>query len=287
MASAIDFARAGIAIFPCDPRTKRPFTENGFKNSSDDPAVVTAWWRRRPHAMVAIDVGGNNLLVVDCDLNANADGEIVTDGLATLRSIAPSWPPAGAPVIVTPSGGIHFYFKNDSRFGNTVRKLGQGIDTRGAGGYAIAAGKRPDGREYQGGDELIAAFKLRAIPPIPPWLSERLNAPKEPPPAARPTFVPPTMWGGREERYAFRTLEKLRGQIESIQPGTRNESLNKAAFGLGQMAGAGWIPQTLVERVLLDAAARCGLSATEAQRTIASGLNAGMRQPRAPLGARR
>ena len=62
--------------------------------------------------------------------------------------------------------------------------------------------------------------------------------------------------------------------------GQRNDTLNRAAFNLGQLVPTGHLTETGAVSALTSAALRAGLSETEAIRTIASGLNAGQRHPR-------
>jgi hypothetical protein len=63
-------------------------------------------------------------------------------------------------------------------------------------------------------------------------------------------------------------------------PGARNDSLNRAAFALGQLVGGGLLDRRQVERELTTAGCRVGLGPVEVARTIRSGLTAGERQPR-------
>jgi hypothetical protein len=63
-------------------------------------------------------------------------------------------------------------------------------------------------------------------------------------------------------------------------PGNRNDTLNRAAFALGQLVGAQVLDRQLAERELAAAARQVGLGPVEAARTIHSGLTAGARRPR-------
>jgi hypothetical protein len=71
-------------------------------------------------------------------------------------------------------------------------------------------------------------------------------------------------------------LDKLAGARES----TRNNTLNEAAFNLGQFVEAGLLPRDEVEMLLENAALAIGLGEAETQRTIKSGIEAGMHNPR-------
>jgi hypothetical protein len=56
--------------------------------------------------------------------------------------------------------------------------------------------------------------------------------------------------------------------------------LNRSAFALGQLVGAGMLDGESTAAVLEDAGQRIGLDADEVRRSIASGLRAGARCPR-------
>jgi hypothetical protein len=67
------------------------------------------------------------------------------------------------------------------------------------------------------------------------------------------------------------------------RPGNRNDTLNRAAYALGRLVGAGVLERREVERELTNAARQVGLGAVETARTIHSGLTAGIRNPRQAL----
>lgn len=85
----------------------------------------------------------------------------------------------------------------------------------------------------------------------------------------------------RRSRYAGTAL---RGELDRVllaDPGTRNHTLNAAAYALGQLTGSGLLPAGLAADALTHAAAAIGLPDAEASATIRSGLSAGARHPRA------
>lgn len=83
-------------------------------------------------------------------------------------------------------------------------------------------------------------------------------------------------------RYAQAALAGEVDKVLAAQIGARNDTLNRSAFALGQLVGAGALERHEAERQLARAARRVGLGAVEAARTIHSGLTAGMRRPRRP-----
>jgi hypothetical protein len=82
--------------------------------------------------------------------------------------------------------------------------------------------------------------------------------------------------------YARAALDGEYTKVASASPGTRNGTLNASAFSLAQLVGGGVIARGDAENVLLTAALECGLSEQEARKTIQSGMEAGIKNPRAP-----
>jgi hypothetical protein len=82
------------------------------------------------------------------------------------------------------------------------------------------------------------------------------------------------------DAYAMAALREEAERVALAPEGTRNDTLNRAAFGLGQLVAAGLLPAQDVTTMLAQAAAHAGLAAGEASRTIRSGMAAGARFPR-------
>lgn len=84
----------------------------------------------------------------------------------------------------------------------------------------------------------------------------------------------------RPRKYALAALAKEVAELATTPAGERNTRLNAAAFSLGQLVGAGALSESEVSEALFAAAKRCGLADDEIRKTLASGLAAGMAQPR-------
>lgn len=82
--------------------------------------------------------------------------------------------------------------------------------------------------------------------------------------------------------YGKKALEQEIGRVMTAPPGTRNNTLNEAAFNLGTLVGGGVLDRSVVEASLTAAAAAAGLDRSESERTARSGLDAGVKKPRAP-----
>jgi hypothetical protein len=86
--------------------------------------------------------------------------------------------------------------------------------------------------------------------------------------------------GGRACHYAWAALHEAHDKVATAPEGQRNDTLNRAAFTMGQLVGAGALEQSEVEEELQQAALICGLTEGEARTTITSGLKAGVLEPR-------
>lgn len=86
----------------------------------------------------------------------------------------------------------------------------------------------------------------------------------------------------RRRNYGRKALDDEAARVAASPPGERNCNLNAAAFALGQIVGAdlGALSETEAVSGLLAAARAAGLPECEANRTIVSGIKAGMAHPR-------
>lgn len=176
--SALYYASRGFSVFPCKESAKEPLTKHGFKDASTDEAIIRGWWKRWPRANVAI-VMGSAAGVFAVDL----DGEAGQEAWVNLEREHGSTP--ATIEATTGGGGRHLLFNYPAQHvGNTQSKIGAGIDTRGEGGYIIAAPSlHPSGEPYEwangrGPGELEPAD-------APGWLLEALSPKPRPEAVAR------------------------------------------------------------------------------------------------------
>lgn len=174
----------------------------------------------------------------------------------------------------TGSGGLHLYFRasETAELRNTAGQLGWLIDTRAAGGYVVGAGSIVRGRRYE-------LLNDREPAPLPGWIAGRLTAPS---PAATAHSAWELLRRGADKRtrYANAALTAEVQRVLEAGEGTRNDTLVRAAFALGQLVGAGVLPDDLVTEALTAAGQAIGLSPRECAATIASGLRSGRARPR-------
>lgn len=295
---ALSYITSGIPVFPCraddehtndyDPETgefitlksKTPYTSNGFKGATKSERIVRILFGdRHPDSIVGIPTGEQlGAWVLDVDVHKDDDGNVI-NGYETLAALEAKYGDLPATATAkTAGGGEHRYFRYVPGVRNRG-KLGAGLDVRGSGGYVIAPGSRMiDGSEYvwldHDGD---------GLPPLaeaPDWLlSLVLPAQTEAATPADYRYTP-----GTNDHYVERAVEAELHELASTPTGGRGEAVNRSAFNLGTLVGAGALSRSEAEAGLFDAAYACGVVAKDGEREIHAkirrGLDAGIKKPR-------
>lgn len=137
--TALGYERRGWPVFPCVAGGKVPATKDGFKSATMDEAQIRKWWIENPSYNIGIATGSaSGVAVVDCDVKDGKQGIQEFLKLCEKNGIDPS----STYSVKTPSGGMHFYFKQVAGLGCSADKLEAGIDVRADGGYVVAAGSK-------------------------------------------------------------------------------------------------------------------------------------------------
>jgi hypothetical protein len=258
--SAKHYCKKGFAVFPCLPKTKKPATKHGFLDASNDLEQVERWWRQNPQYNIAIPMG-HGVATLDVDLPHGPAS------LADLQEENGSLPHTLAQQ--TGGGGSQYIFTVPGPVKNSTSALGRDLDVRGDGGYIVV----PPSVHPATGNRYAWT---RSVPPAqaPEWLGKAIH--KD---APRQTVTPiePT---GHATPYAQSALEREVGRVATASKGSRNASLNAAAFSLGQLVAGKEIAEMEALEALQKAGAACGLSEGETVRTIKSGLESGKQEPR-------
>ena len=223
---ALRLAEAGIAVFPAGP-DKRPLLK-WRELSSSDPKAIELWWQRWPDAVPAIDLEKSDLVVLDGDRHGGPDGRTTLQELLNQLDGFDGT----APIVTTPSGGIHVYFSQNGReLTNARGDLPAGIDVRGTGGYTIVPDAvLPGGKGYHavsGTPHLLAAYQAGTVPHVPEGIVDLIHARRK---QSSNGQQQRNGAGIRERAYAEATLECVQAELAPAAPGTRNELANKLAF---------------------------------------------------------
>jgi hypothetical protein len=270
---ALAYASLGWPVFPLAPRSKAPLIPKreggrGCYDATTDPDKIRAWWDRQPDANIGL-AAGTAFWVLDVDYGGWEATE--PDGADTVAFLAGRY--GRLPETVqqhTGGGGWQHLFLPDTRIGNGVKFL-PGVDTRGAGGYVAAPPSiHPSGRAYhwQRGHSPGEI----ALASAPAWLLALIKPPPRPKPAPRPVQA--------ADSYGRAALGGEAKAVTQAGAGARNSTLFMAACRLGELAAAGKLEHAAIRAALTDAGERCGLARLEIDRTIASGLQRGLANPR-------
>jgi len=255
----------GIPVFPCWERPngkhsngKNPRTRNGFKDATTDAQQLAAWSSQWPDALVGVPTGkASGLFVLDVDVKNGKNG------FDTLRAKGWVVPKTRTHHTLT-GGGVHYLFRlpDGVQLKNSAGVLGDGLDTRGEGGYVIWWPAH--GGEVEHAD---------IVADVPPFLVDALRAPAPRTPAPGiPAPVKPAPASDATDGG-------------SITEGRRNDTLFRLAASL---RGKGLTVAAIEAALLIENEAKCRppLSAEEV-RTIArstgryeGGLESSWSQPK-------
>lgn len=250
---------------------KHPLHSAWQDKATTDADTITSWWRARPQANVGIATGRQSgIFVLDVDPD-NGGNESLAKLEAEYGTLPATW------YVETGSGGGHWYFNYpDFEITNAtkaLRALGiNGIDIRGDGGQVVAppsvSGKGP----YISTKTTLAD--------APEWLLEILRPkPRVQQPAERRSY---TFTSDRIDQYTRKAVQEECDQVVGAPDGDQNNTINIAAYNIGQLVGAGALTENEARDALLSAARAGNHPEGRALRTIESGLTAGMADPRRP-----
>ena len=170
----------------CPNAGKHPLAEHGVKDATTDKNQIRAWWRENPNANIGIAMGNDSgIFVVDKDLRHGGD-----ESLNQMQEEYGALP--DGPRVRTGGGGEHLYFAVPQ--GVTIRSrvgLRAGIDVRGKGSYAVAAGStHASGRTYLW--ENGKTPSQLAVPVCPDWLLNLISDQRPPKLKAESCIPEPT-----------------------------------------------------------------------------------------------
>ena len=271
---------------------------HGVNDASRDPRIVERWWGRYPQANIGLPAGGNGLAILDVDLNkpgAGANFDRLTawargQGIDLLATLAQRTGAGGLHLLHTTPPGLHASSCRAEMCSGCIRN-GQsnkppfgpsmaGIDTRGCGGYIVAAPSiHVSGSSYEWIDPYAEPVPWHAC------LTRLMSYAARPPaPAPAPAPAPHRRNNGARgaspDRYGQAALTRELETLRATKTGGRNGALNRSAFVLGQLVAGGLLDEATVRAELYEAAVAIGLGEAETYKSINSGLRAGLANPR-------
>lgn len=280
--AALEYAARGWAVFPVPPGTKKSHKSaehSGGRRwgATTDRDEIARDFSRWPEANVGIACGPvSGLLVIEAD---TADGHGV-DGIGNLRALIEAHGPLPDTIeAVSPSGSWHLYFRwpEGQTIGNSASQIAPGIDVRGDGGMVVTVPSKKPGK---------GCYRWQNPPPLfdladcPDWLVQLCLKPKT---AKGEGFTFDTATDA--SRWAEAALAAEIATLAAAPKTTRNNAVNKCGFSLGQIVGGGYLDRARIEAAIWAAAVANGVAIEEPEatrRSMASGIEAGLREPRGP-----
>jgi hypothetical protein len=285
---AITLEGRPLSVFPC--RDKRPICPHSFNDASADPAAIAELFLRYPGTQIGVVTGEvNGFDCLDIDPRSGGDKFFHQN-----RGLIPA-----TRTHETPSGGFHLLFRHAPGLRCSTSKIARGIDVKANGGFIIwhpaslyrvlcegPLAKWPDWLLELAGfsPEASVAPSLTKVAGSPAIQNQNKKKEDGLPMAGTEVDrrVPKALYfkvlglmplsTGRDRR---RVLGLLRMVLQA-RKGTRNNTLNVAAFCFRELIGAGVVTRAAAMDLLLDAARLNGYAAEDghdaAMATIRSGL---------------
>jgi Bifunctional DNA primase/polymerase, N-terminal len=265
---------APAALSDCESVGKHPIPRlvpRGLHDADSRLDTVAAWWRSVPYANIGIRTGIESGVVV-----LDVDGQA---GRRALRALVNAHAQFDARWARSGGGGWHAYFAHPgATMPSSAGRVDDGLDVRGEGGDVVAPPSRHGTcRIYRWVVPPHGSANAGGLPPIPRWLLHLAAAPAAPA-GSRPAHV--WLRTGRSAAYATAAVEREAHEIAHAPVGQRNHRLNRAAFRLGQLVGAGMVEESIAAAALVKAGLAAGPGERKIRSTVRRGLQAGIRQPR-------
>lgn len=224
--AALWYAKLGFRVIPLkeyspkEPeRAKEPLIADWPNKATTDEATIRGWWRKWPKANIGIATGRyRDGYFVVLDFDPRNGGNWYAD--APKSDLPDTW------VVHTGGGGRHFYYKTP--YPLRGRKLKDGVDLKGEGGYVVAPPSiHPEGGAYVW--EVGAEPGDMPIGEVPEWVLSDVRAAEKgteawrtPPPipvGMRHTYLVSlagALWGaGVEAAHVAPILREVVGLFES------------------------------------------------------------------------
>lgn len=245
---------------------------------------IQAWAAMHPGCNWAFHPGAAGILVVDLDVRTYVDkngatvrkiGDLVWQDHCLREGFERTF------TVRTPSGGWHLWYRLPDGLTITTRALlGQDIDVRSTGGYALLPGSFVNDGEVSGYYRVVDDSP---IAPLPTWIDQLYRDDAAARKSSQASAPPSGPIAPLEEVRA--RLEAIRDEIAELPEGDGANGASRLAFLAGQYCGAGQADPEATTALLQSGIE--GWSWREprdqhsVERQIAKGVQDGMREPRA------
>lgn len=273
VAAALAYAAMRISVLPC--RGKEPAVKNWSELQQRRASIhKIQWWERNGlFGNVGVICGdvSENLVVIDLDGDA---------AINAFNSAFPAWFLDTYTVASGSGHGAHLYYYAET-LPPTTRVVGSkvgNVELRANGCYVVAP---PSIHPVTGKPYVVSnPAPIRRVPHLREvvlWVKDLMRE-------KHGGQLPPARNAGQitsADRWAQAALTAECAAVRMAAAGARNNTLNRAAFKLGQLIKQGRLARADVENALYEAAAALAQTDGEATvlRTIKSGIEAGLIKP--------
>jgi hypothetical protein len=258
-------ALLGWAVYPCSRSSKAGMFKGAHLAATCDLNTIAGWCREYSRCNWRVVFGKSGIWGLDCDtppIHAH-DGIAALAELVKVHGPLPSRPQARSG-----GGGLGLFFAH-----NGERIIGEG------------------GNPAPGIDPRRGA-QTQTIPPSIHIVTRKPYRWIEPPwriaPPVAPAWLLRLVEPAPDTEYRHTTIDttdKARNKlfraasaVANAAPGDRNATLNRRAYQIGHMIGAGLLSEREGAEALYGAARTAGLDHAEIRATIISGINSGVRR---------
>jgi hypothetical protein len=259
-------ALLGWRLYPASRRTKKACFPNPTAQATHDLNTLAAWQREYGPCNWRVVMQGSGIWAIDLDVPSH---DHAADGVAAFAELVrDNGPLPPRPATRSGGGGMALFFRHNGQ--RIIRKTGTpspGIDPR-AGGLSVTIPPSVHVTTRRPYRWIMPPWEL-SPPDAPAWLLKLLEPPPEPEYRRAPID---TSDAARSRLY------RAAGAVADAQPGQRNDVLNRRAYQIGTLIGAGLLGEQEAIGALYGAARAAGLDHAEAKATIRSGVNSGMRR---------
>lgn len=259
-----------IPVFPLVRNGKVPAIAggHGHKDASSDPSVLDSWRQKYPNANWAMPTGSvSGYDVFDVDV-PKPEEEKYADGRQSLADLESIHGPIYTRIVMTPSGGMHLYFKHKPGVANNGKPV-PGVDVKSDGGYVVIPPSSIDGDSYRWLDGID--LEHGPVAEWPDWLyalvKKEERTPVAPPESAM--FEGGTAWGDK-------TIALIAEELAAVPPGGRDNKRNAICYRAGRIVAAGHVSYDDALCAVLMACEKNGLQEDLGERELRKRVEAGI-----------
>lgn len=158
---ALQYAQAGLKIFPLSPCSKTPLAETkGFLDATNDIEKIKKWWSDNPFCNIGLATG-NGISVIDVDVGKDNNGK-TKDGDKSIEE----WQEQNGRLpdtlfAISGKGGRHLYYKTENICSSATGII-KDVDVRSDGGYIVLPPSvHENGNRYR----WVGEFEISKIAP--------------------------------------------------------------------------------------------------------------------------